>query len=369
MNINKILFLTVFVFCTTFITEIFANTPSSRSAISSQRSITTNAIAQTSIPTQQPAVSQDAIIRVSEITIKIDSRIAKSKVDKEEIIRTIVENSAIDSENSCLKEFSSCTKGFCGDKYQNCIGKSDKFVSEKVSTCVTRFKCDNIMPTQMMGILLNDMKNLAVNNAIEQKVKCRIQIFQCLEGVCGPSMTNCMKRGIQDKRVACQQEISLCEKVNPGAWSQAQAIFNAMVDSQKQRLSTLYAEKEAINTQLSNSCANQGGAYGNNNQTCTAEVKFFSKGKLAGQKRVLMGTQFYCNQNVFGVDVIGMKEQVNQRNTDIAQIQSSMIGMSTGMVAGKSGMFSGLLPSGDKNTNKEKATDKGNILKSVKGEM
>ena len=261
----------------------------------------------------------------------------------------------ITTANACDAALRKCMSEKCGADFTKCASDSTTVWGNKMDACRRNTKCTGHEYTLLAPEILAD-RNAAIElSYYNSVVNCGNRYNNCVFGICGKSLENCLSKSAGDSAIAkCKSIADECREQDSGLAARVMGVFGdrrtiAATEAQKQE-KRLYELRDLMRTQ----CTRFGAMFDERTLDCVYTVNFFAgtDNTLMASKKLYSGDTFQCTPDWFGVDITTYME--NAQRLTRSQTSASAAAMGAGLGTAASLWTSGAVMRGIDTQNAEK---------------
>jgi len=238
----------------------------------------------------------------------------------------------ITTANACDAALRKCMSEKCGADFTKCASDSTTVWGNKMDACRRNTKCTGHEYTLLAPEILAD-RNAAIElSYYNSVVNCGNRYNNCVFGICGKSLENCLSKSAGDSAIAkCKSIADECREQDSGLAARVMGVFGdrrtiAATEAQKQE-KRLYELRDLMRTQ----CTRFGAMFDERTLDCVYTVNFFAgtDNTLMASKKLYSGDTFQCTPDWFGVDITTYME--NAQRLTRSQTSASAAAMGAGL--------------------------------------
>lgn len=238
----------------------------------------------------------------------------------------------ITTANACDAALRKCMSERCGADFTKCASDSTTVWGNKMDACRRNTKCTGHEYTLLAPEILAD-RNAAIElSYYNSVVNCGNRYNNCVFGICGKSLENCLSKSAGDSAIAkCKSIADECREQDSGLATRVMGVFGdrrniAATEAQKQE-KRLYELRDLMRTQ----CTRFGAMFDERTLDCVYTVNFFAgaDNTLMASKKLYSDDTFQCTPDWFGVDITTYME--NAQRLTRSQTSASAAAMGAGL--------------------------------------
>ncbi len=261
----------------------------------------------------------------------------------------------ITTANACDAALRKCMSEKCGADFTKCASDSTTVWDNKMDACRRNTKCTGHEYTLLAPEILAD-RNAAIElSYYNSVVNCGNRYNNCVFGICGKSLENCLSKSAGDSAIAkCKSIADECREQDSGLAARVMGVFGdrrniAATEAQRDE-KRLYELRDLMRTQ----CTRFGAMFDERTLDCVYTVNFFAgtDNTLMASKKLYSGDTFQCTPDWFGVDITTYME--NAQRLTRSQTSASAAAMGAGLGTAASLWTSGAVMRGIDTQNAEK---------------
>lgn len=261
----------------------------------------------------------------------------------------------ITTANACDAALRKCMSEKCGADFTKCASDSTTVWGNKMDACRRNTKCTGHEYTLLAPEILAD-RNAAIElSYYNSVVNCGNRYNNCVFGICGKSLENCLSKSAGDSAIAkCKSIADECREQDSGLAARVMGVFGdrrniAATEAQRDE-KRLYELRDLMRTQ----CTRFGAMFDERTLDCVYTVNFFAgtDNTLMASKKLYSGDTFQCTPDWFGVDITTYME--NAQRLTRSQTSASAAAMGAGLGTAASLWTSGAVMRGIDTQNAEK---------------
>ena len=261
----------------------------------------------------------------------------------------------ITTANACDAALRKCMSEKCGADFTKCASDSTTVWGNKMDSCRRNTKCTGHEYTLLAPEILAD-RNAAIElSYYNSVVNCGNRYNNCVFGICGKSLENCLSKSAGDSAIAkCKSIADECREQDSGLAARVMGVFGdrrniAATEAQRDE-KRLYELRDLMRTQ----CTRFGAMFDERTLDCVYTVNFFAgtDNTLMASKKLYSGDTFQCTPDWFGVDITTYME--NAQRLTRSQTSASAAAMGAGFGTAASLWTSGAVMRGIDTQNAEK---------------
>ena len=261
----------------------------------------------------------------------------------------------ITTANACDATLRKCMSEKCGADFTKCASDSTTVWGNKMDACRRNTKCTGHEYTLLAPEILAD-RNAAIElSYYNSVVNCGNRYNNCVFGICGKSLENCLSKSAGDSAIAkCKSIADECREQDSGLAARVMGVFGdrrniAATEAQRDE-KRLYELRDLMRTQ----CTRFGAMFDERTLDCVYTVNFFAgtDNTLMASKKLYSGDTFQCTPDWFGVDITTYME--NAQRLTRSQTSASAAAMGAGLGTAASLWTSGAVMRGIDTQNAEK---------------
>ena len=261
----------------------------------------------------------------------------------------------ITTANACDAALRKCMSEKCGADFTKCASDSTTVWGNKMDACRRNTKCTGHEYTLLAPEILADRDAAIELSYYNSVVNCGNRYNNCVFGICGKSLENCLSKSAGDSAIAkCKSIADECREQDSGLAARVMGVFGdrrniAATEAQKQE-KRLYELRDLMRTQ----CTRFGAMFDERTLDCVYTVNFFAgtDNTLMASKKLYSGDTFQCTPDWFGVDITTYME--NAQRLTRSQTSASAAAMGAGFGTAASLWTSGAVMRGIDTQNAEK---------------
>ena len=238
----------------------------------------------------------------------------------------------ITTANACDAALRKCMSEKCGADFTKCASDSTTVWGNKMDACRRNTKCTGHEYTLLAPEILAD-RNAAIElSYYNSVVNCGNRYNNCVFGICGKSLENCLSKSAGDSAIAkCKSIADECREQDSGLAARVMGVFGdrrniAATEAQRDE-KRLYELRDLMRTQ----CTRFGAMFDERTLDCVYTVNFFAgtDNTLMASKKLYSGDTFQCTPDWFGVDITTYME--NAQRLTRSQTSASAAAMGAGL--------------------------------------
>lgn len=238
----------------------------------------------------------------------------------------------ITTANACDAALRKCMSEKCGADFTKCASDSTTVWGNKMDACRRNTKCTGHEYTLLAPEILADRDAAIELSYYNSVVNCGNRYNNCVFGICGKSLENCLSKSAGDSAIAkCKSIADECREQDNGLAARVMGVFGdrrniAATEAQKQE-KRLYELRDLMRTQ----CTRFGAMFDERTLDCVYTVNFFAgtDNTLMASKKLYSGDTFQCTPDWFGVDITTYME--NAARLTRSQTSASAAAMGAGL--------------------------------------
>jgi len=238
----------------------------------------------------------------------------------------------ITTANACDAALRKCMSEKCGADFTKCASDSTTVWGNKMDACRRNTKCTGHEYTLLAPEILADRDAAIELSYYNSVVNCGNRYNNCVFGICGKSLENCLSKSAGDSAIAkCKSIADECREQDSGLAARVMGVFGdrrniAATEAQKQE-KRLYELRDLMRTQ----CTRFGAMFDERTLDCVYTVNFFAgtDNTLMASKKLYSGDTFQCTPDWFGVDITTYME--NAQRLTRSQTSASAAAMGAGL--------------------------------------
>ncbi len=261
----------------------------------------------------------------------------------------------ITTANACDAALRKCMSEKCGADFTKCASDSTTVWGNKMDACRRNTKCTGHEYTLLAPEILADRDAAIELSYYNSVVNCGNRYNNCVFGICGKSLENCLSKSAGDSAIAkCKSIADECREQDSGLAARVMGVFGdrrniAATEAQRDE-KRLYELRDLMRTQ----CTRFGAMFDERTLDCVYTVNFFAgtDNTLMASKKLYSGDTFQCTPDWFGVDITTYME--NAQRLTRSQTSASAAAMGAGLGTAASLWTSGAVMRGIDTQNAEK---------------
>lgn len=244
----------------------------------------------------------------------------------------------ITTANACDAGLRKCMTEKCGTDFTKCASDSTTVWGNKMDSCRRETKCTGHEYTLLAPEILAD-RNAAIElSYYNSVVNCGNRYNNCVFGICGQSLENCLSKSAGDSAIAkCKSIADECREQDNGLAARVMGVFGdwrtiAAADAQRDE-KRLYELRDLMRTQ----CTRFGAMFDERTLDCVYTVNFFAGADdartLMASKKLYSGDTFQCTPDWFGVDITTYMENAQRLTRSQTSASAAALGAGLGTAA------------------------------------
>ncbi len=243
----------------------------------------------------------------------------------------------ITTANACDAALRKCMSEKCGADFTKCASDSTTVWGNKMDACRRNTKCTGHEYTLLAPEILAD-RNAAIElSYYNSVVNCGNRYNNCVFGICGKSLENCLSKSAGDSAIAkCKSIADECREQDSGLAARVMGVFGdrrniAATEAQRDE-KRLYELRDLMRTQ----CTRLGAMFDERTLDCVYTVNFFAgtDNTIMASKKLYSGDTFQCTPDWFGVDITTYMENAQRLTRSQKGASAAAMGAGLGTAAG-----------------------------------